>query len=151
MQSLQFWLHRHISSLLFNKLKQFFTFFYFRDLSWAGTLAIPEQNHSPPAWIWPGHSSITAARNQIMSGRELKPLQKHGQTWKESTRALFQCKTPPTSGTAPAFTWKSQTQNTWTESTVVIHAGRMRILTSLCSHFPGLSQETGGHLDSLMK
>lgn len=151
MQSLHFWLHCfalwHISSLLFNKPKQVFTFSSLGTYPKQGLeqcqsrttesgQALAEHQHSQEhSYVW----------------EELKPFQRHGQTWKESTRALFQWETPPASGTAPAFTWKSQAQNTRTESTAVIYAGRMRSLTSLCSHFPELSQETGGHLDSLMK
>lgn len=149
MQSLHFWLHWHISSLLFNKLKQVFTFFTLGTYPEQGL----EQSQSRTTHLQPESGQGTAA--SLQPGTKLclggNSLQKHGQTWKESTRALFHCKTPPTSGTAPAFTGKSQARSTWTESTVVICAGRMRILTSLCSHFPGLSQETGGHLDSLMK
>lgn len=39
----------------------------------------------------------------------------------------------------------SQAWNSWTER-AVIYLGRVSILTSLSSHFPGLSRETAGHL-----
>lgn len=108
MQSLHFWLHCfalwHISSLLFNKPKQVFTFSTLGTYPKQGLeqcqsrttesgQALAEHQHSQEhSYVW----------------EELKPFQRHGQTWKESTRALFQWETPPASGTAPAFTWKSQ-------------------------------------------
>lgn len=156
MQSLHFWLHCfalwHISSLLFNKPKQVFT------LSTLGTC--PEQGleqsqsrttHFQSESGWGTCRASPQPVTELCLGGNWSPFKNMARLEKKAPELYSSARHLRLLALHLHLHGNSQARNTWTKSTVVICGGRMSILTSLCSHFPGLSQETGGHLDSLMK
>lgn len=156
MQSLHFWLHCftlwHISSLLFNKPKQVFTFSTLGTCPKQGL----EQSQSRTTHFqsesgWGTCRASPQPVTELCLGGNWSPFRNMARLEKKAPELYSSARHLRLLALHLHLHGNSQARNTWTESTVVTYVGRMSILTSLCSHFPGLSQETGGHLDSLMK
>lgn len=156
MQSLHFWLHCfalwHISSLLFNKPKQVFTFSTLGTCPKQGL----EQSQSRTTHFqsesgWGTCRASPQPVRELCLGGNWSPFRNMARLEKKAPELYSSARHLRLLALHLHLHGNSQARNTWTESTVVTYVGRMSILTSLCSHFPGLSQETGGHLDSLMK
>lgn len=156
MQSLHFWLHCftlwHISSLLFNKPKQVFTFSTLGTCPKQGL----EQSQSRTTHFqsesgWGTCRASPQPVTELCLGGNWSPFRNMARLEKKAPELYSSARHLRLLALHLHLHGNSQARNTLTESTVVTYVGRMSILTSLCSHFPGLSQETGGHLDSLMK